>query len=140
MIEKYSAAKKFRNHLHCEFFKMVVIEPGSSVLSSIEFLHRHPLYDVEKVYEHRRKDWPHVPPTNAIMHRVESIPIQNIRGMHCSLSDQGFYYMKLKTHLQADDFQDTTVLAEQYLPQLTEAVRKSLGAARIQAYDIAVRA
>ncbi|MCJ1397979.1 hypothetical protein MMC11_001175 [Xylographa trunciseda] len=103
------------------------------------FLKRDPLYDSEKVYEIRRKDLKtNVPITNADMEKVEGIPIRNMRGMSPSIAKNGFCCMNLETGLQPEDFQKRPKIIDEYLPQLTQAVKASLGADRIQMYDFIV--
>ncbi|CAM1505212.1 Fc.00g108490.m01.CDS01 [Cosmosporella sp. VM-42] len=45
----------------------------------------------------------------------------------------------MDTGLSAEGFQDSSQVMEGYLPQLTEAIKASLGADRIQIYDFTVR-
>ena len=111
---------------------------NSTVRSSISFLQRDPLYDSEKPYEHRREDWPNVPPTNAKMERLEDIPIHNMRGMDLSIATHGFFCMNLRTGLSPEDFQQSSKIVEEYFPQLTQALKASLNADRIQIYDFTV--
>ncbi|KAJ3544431.1 hypothetical protein NM208_g3055 [Fusarium decemcellulare] len=104
--------------------------------SSMYFLRRDPLYDSEKVYEIRRKELKAgIPRTNADLEKVEGICIQNMRGMNPSLAEHGFCCMNLDTNLQPEDFQNESRIVEEYFPKLTQAVKASLGADRIQIYD-----
>lgn len=112
--------------------------PSSTIRSSIHFLKRHSLYDTEKVYEHRRPEWTHIPETNAMMQKVEDIPIQDMRGVESSLDTHGFFCMNLENSLTAEDFQDSAKVMEGYLPQLTEAIKKTLNADRVQIFDFTV--
>ncbi|EQB53568.1 hypothetical protein CGLO_06686 [Colletotrichum gloeosporioides Cg-14] len=45
----------------------------------------------------------------------------------------------METSLQPEDFQNTTIVGEHYIPEITEAVRELLKASRVQAYDFTVR-
>lgn len=111
--------------------------PSSTVQSSMHFLKRDPLYDSVKPYESRRKDWTHMPKTNAMLEE-EDVTIQDIRGTHLSLATHGFSCMNLETELSPEDFQQPSKVAAVYLPQLAQAVKASLGADRIQIYDFTV--
>jgi hypothetical protein len=111
----------------------------SIVQSSMYFLKRDPLYNSEKVYEIRRKNLKtSVPITNADMEKVEGIPIHNLRGMNPSIEEHGFCCMNLETTLQPEDFQERSKIVDEYLPQLSKAVKAKLGTDRIQIYDFIV--
>ena len=112
---------------------------SSIVQSTISFLERDPLYDSEKPYEHRRDDWTDVPTTNAKMERLDDIPIQNMRGRDLSIATNGFFCLNLETGLSAEDFQQSSKIVEEYFPRLTQALKASLNADRIQIYDFTVR-
>lgn len=114
---------------------MVVLPP--SLESTIHFLKRDPLYDTVKVFENRMEDLKNVPKTNATLDRKD-VMIEDFRGKESSLDTNGFVYMNLDSGMSAEDFDETSKILGMYLPQLSEAVRKLLGADRIQIYDFTV--
>lgn len=113
--------------------------PQSNLQSSMCFLKRDLLYNSEKVYEIRTKSLKStVPRTNVDLEKIENIDIHNMRGIGPSIEEHGFCYVNMKTNLQPEDFLDRSKIINDYLPQLTRAVKASLGADRVQIYDFIV--
>ena len=63
--------------------------------------------------------------------------IQDIRGREkdFSIAKNGFAIMSLHTELSYEDFDDETKLREVYFPEVADALRKLLGAFRVQIFE-----
>lgn len=111
----------------------------TTVHSSLFFLKRDPLYDVEKAYDIRKKYASKLPRTNMRLELVEGISIEDMRDKECSLTTNGFFVLKLDSGMEVEDFQVQSMLQKNFFPQLAHAIKQSLNACRVQIFDYTVR-
>ena len=109
----------------------------SSVLSSIYFVKRDPLFDKEKPYEYSIPPPENVPKTNIRNEKIDGISIQDIRGRthEYSFGANGFEILSLDAGMSIDEYDQEQVLVEKYFPKLAHAVKEKLNASQVQIFN-----
>ena len=102
----------------------------------MNFLAHDSLYDEEKPYLLKFDPPSGFPQSNYNIDTKQQL-IQDIRGRekHFSITKNGFAIMSLHTELSYEDFDDDKKLREVYFPEVADALRKLLGAFRVQIFE-----
>jgi hypothetical protein len=121
-------------------FLLLTLIDDSAIESSMYYLDRTSLHDVEKPYSMR--------------YLPEGIPQSNYKKVKCPmnaksmryygvdsfrLNECGFQRIELKTKLSYDDFWDNQKVQEVYIEEVKDALKAELGAKHVHVLDYAVR-
>jgi hypothetical protein len=110
---------------------------ASSVLSSIHFLQRDPLYDSEKVFELKFDPPSGLPKSNMRLEKRDGIKIHDIRDQEAqySFTRNGFSIMRADFGMPAKAFYEEHLLRQKYFPKLAHTVKEHLGASQVRIFD-----
>lgn len=113
---------------------------SAQISSPMNFLAHDRLYDEEKPYLLKFDPPSGFPQSNYNIDTKEQL-IEDIRGREkdFSIAKNGFAIMPLHTKLSYEDFDDEKRLREVYFPEVADALRKLLGASRVQIFEHLVR-
>ncbi|KAJ4402240.1 hypothetical protein N0V85_005350 [Neurospora sp. IMI 360204] len=112
---------------------------AGTVMSSMWYLERSPLYDTEKPYSMRYDPDDGVPQSNLQkVHRP--IQVKSMREPGAGpfrLDECGFQLIQLHSSLKPDDFWDQERVQSVYIQEVKEALKKELGAKYVHVLDYA---
>lgn len=110
---------------------------ASSVLSSIHFLQRDPLYDSEKVFELKFDPSSGLPKSNMRLEKRDGIEIQDIRDREAqySFDRNGFSILRADFGMPANTYYEEHLLRQEYFPKLAHAVKEHLRASQVRIFD-----
>ena len=108
--------------------------------TSMQFLARDKLYDVEKPYRFQYQPPEGVPRTNFRMEKHDGINISNIRGREeeFSLEKNGFTVLSLDQEIPYEDFNNEAGIRK-YMNLVADRLKVLLNADKVQVYQQVVR-
>nr|POE75759.1 hypothetical protein CFP56_67778 [Quercus suber] len=111
-----------------------------SVTSPMYFIAPQQKTSSEKAYQLKYDPPDGFPPTNIVSDEY-SPTIEDVRGQenHFSVDRNGFAILEIEDRLSYNDYGDETKIRQTYFPHVAEAVKKLLGAARVQIFEHVVR-
>jgi len=111
--------------------------------TSMYFLRRDELWQHIKPYELKFDPPDAFPKTNATPDKCDGIRVEDIRGREAdfTIKENGFTVMRLDASVTLQDFQTLSGddLAERYFKPLSDALKRLMGAERVQIFDFQVR-
>ncbi|KAK3328635.1 hypothetical protein B0T19DRAFT_196139 [Cercophora scortea] len=113
----------------------------NAIESSMWYLERAPLYDTEKPYSMRYEPGDGIPQTNFVKIK-QPITVKSMRQPGAGpfhLNECGFQLIELASSLPYDGFWDNDKVQQVYIPEVKEALKRSLGAKYVVVLDYAVR-
>ncbi|CCC14295.1 hypothetical protein SMACR_08858 [Sordaria macrospora] len=114
---------------------------ASTVMSTMWYLERSPLYDTEKPYSMRYNPDDGVPQSNFQKIRCP-VKVKSMREPGAGpfrLDECGFQLIQLHSSLEPDDFWDQERVQSVYIQEVKEALKKELGAKYVHVLDYALR-
>jgi len=115
---------------------------NTEISPTLKFLQWQALYEVEKPFQIFINIPPHVKDqrtTNLVYEDVQ-VNVKDVRDLSTSLdlNEQGFEYLKHRTEVR--NFEQRTVVEEQYLPEIEELIRSNVeDVDRVHFFDWRVR-
>ncbi|GAB7348199.1 hypothetical protein MBLNU459_g6203t1 [Dothideomycetes sp. NU459] len=113
---------------------------ADTLTTGVYFLKKNSLYDEEKPYSLRFTPPTGFPRSNISL-EFHDITVQDARPFkdELSLEKNGYAIMDLHTEMNYDDFDDETKIKEVYLSEVSNVLRKYLGATSVQIFEHTVR-
>ena len=111
-----------------------------TITSSMWYLERLPLYDVEKPYTMRYEPEEGIPQTNfkKVQHPMVVRSMREPGAGPFLLGECGFQLMELKSQLEPEEFWDNEKVQRVYIQEVKEALKRELGAKYVHVLDYAV--
>jgi hypothetical protein len=102
------------------------------------FLAEDPLFDTEKPYSLRFPPEGDLPQTNVKRER-HGVTLHSLRNMpNIGIEERGFEIIDFPSQMLYEDFADEATVRSKYLPEVREALIKTLGARHVHVLDFAV--
>lgn len=102
---------------------------SDSVIATLHFLPRDPLFDEEKPYSIQYTPHGDIPQTNVYQEIVRGIKIRNIRPLRNTLDfhSDGMVVQDFRTKMSYDDFATPDIVRRVYVHEIAELLKKELG-------------
>ena len=114
-----------------------VMSTPSMLSTSMHFLEKNEIYETEKPYLMMVESDEHFPKSNFKLQERTDLKIEDIRDRQHEFSFErnGFKIIRLESQMTYDDYDNEERRRSVYLGEVAEALKRSLGATRVQIYE-----
>ena len=114
-----------------------VMSTPSMLSTSMHFLEKNEMYETEKPYLLMVDFDDHFPKSNFKLQERTDLKIEDIRDRQHEFSSErnGFKIISLESQMTYNDYDDDERRRSVYLGEVAEALKRSLGATRVQVFE-----